>query len=235
MSKVWIGLIGISIGAAQAEPVALCEKSADYAIYLSGIRTGEMHRVERWQGQSATVSSQSHASILGIGTRYDQTATLVWSEASQSWLTTSFHQKVSGFRSRDMSVDFSSDGTQTRVNLDGQIHHYDNGEAPLRDVDTLSIQIRQHIKNGEQRFSLTRQASDGPEPYQYQVLSPTHISVGVWGEIAVIPVEQTGEERITFWYAPSLDYQLVKARYHGFLLQGSAELQHFHNGCGRSS
>lgn len=208
-----------------------CEKSAYYHIYLSGIRTGYMNRTESWQGSNATVISQSKASVLGIGTQYNQEATLSWSEQSDSWLTTSFHQVVSGFKSRDMKVSFSEDGSETAVNLDGEITQYQNNGEPLRDVDTLSVQIRQHVLAGDAQFSLTRQATDGPEPYDYEVLELTTINLDKWGEMDVIPVKQTGEDRITFWYAPSLDYQLVKARYHGFILQGGAELQQYQSSC----
>ena len=208
-----------------------CERTAYYHIYLSGIRTGYMHRTESWEGTNATITSQSTASILGIGTQYDQQATLTWSEESASWLTTSFHQVVSGFKSRDMKVSFSDDGSETRVDLDGEITEYQNNGEPLRDVDTLSVQIRQYVLDGDISFSLTRQATDGPEPYDYEVQELTTIKVDKWGEIEVIPVKQTGAERVTFWYAPSLGYQLVKARYHGFLLQGGAELQRYESSC----
>ncbi|MEZ8859707.1 hypothetical protein [Vibrio sp. 10N.247.311.51] len=208
-----------------------CERTAYYQIYLNGIRTGYMHRTESWEGTNATITSQSKASILGVGTQYDQQATLTWSEESDSWLTTSFHQVVSGFKSRDMKVSFSDDGNETRVDLDGEITEYQNDGEPLRDVDTLSVQIRQYLLDGCRSFSLTRQATDGPEPYDYEVQELTTIKVDKWGEIAVIPVKQTGAERVTFWYAPSLGYQLVKARYHGFLLRGGAELQQYESSC----
>ncbi|MGR5540847.1 hypothetical protein ACPV5V_20020, partial [Vibrio campbellii] len=122
-------------------------------------------------------------------------------------------------------------GSETAVDLDGEVTQYQNDGEPLRDVDTLSVQIRQHVLDGDKTFSLTRQATDGPEPYDYQVKDLTTIKLDKWGEIDVIPVKQTGEERITFWYAPSLDYQLVKARYHGFILQGGAELQRYESSC----
>ncbi|MGL6316152.1 hypothetical protein [Vibrio sp. WXL103] len=230
----WGGVVmSLSIAAqANSQPVPQqCEKVAYYHIYLSGIRTGYMSRTESWQGMSATVTSQSKASILGIGTEYDQQARLTWSEQSDSWLTTSFHQVVSGFKSRDMKVGFSEDGSESLVNLDGKETSYESQGEPLRDVDTLSVQIRQHLIDGLEQFTLTRQATDGPEPYQYQVQAIETLKLDKWGELEAIPVEQTGEERITFWYAPELDYQLIKARYHGFILQGGAELQSFRSSC----
>ncbi|PMH42166.1 hypothetical protein BCU68_14750 [Vibrio sp. 10N.286.49.B3] len=208
-----------------------CEKKTYYQIYLSGIRTGYMQRDELWQGNQATVTSQSKASILGIGTQYDQKATLVWSHEQKSWLTTSFHQVVSGFRNRDMTVRFSPDGSDSVVDLDGQITAYHHEGGPLRDVDTLSIQIRQHVLDGDEQFFLTRQATDGPEPYAYQVQPTEMITLKPWGELEVIPVKQTGEERVTYWLALKLDYQLVKVRYHGFIFSANAELQRYENDC----
>ncbi|MDR9827835.1 hypothetical protein RCJ22_19730 [Vibrio sp. FNV 38] len=237
--KVGTGLVAllvssVSLADAPMSSGTLCQKTAYYHIYLSGIRTGYMNRTESWQGDSATVTSQSQASILGIGTQYEQEANLSWSEGSDSWLTTSFHQVVSGFKSRDMKVIFSEDGTETEVDLDGELTRYQNEDKPLRDVDTLSVQIRQHVIDGDKEFSLTRLATDGPEPYNYEVLELALVELDKLGEIEAIPVKQTGEERITFWYAPSLDYQLVKARYHGLILSGGAELQKYESSCDSS-
>lgn len=47
----------------------------------------------------------------------------------------------------------------------------------------------------------------------------------------LVPVEQTGAEEVTYYFAPELDYQLIKARYHGILLQGLIELNHYSSSC----
>ncbi|WP_227006561.1 hypothetical protein [Shewanella donghaensis] len=209
-----------------------CHRKANYSIYLSGLHTGTMDRTEIWQGQSAVITSISKASILGIGTQYHQRAELSWSEQTNQWLTINFHQKVSGFRSRDMQVTFNSNGLESRVNLDGDIDSYASTNIPLRDVDTLAIQMREHLLQGRQQFALIRQASDAMESYQYYVKPPQTQTIEPWGELSLIPVEQTGAEDITYYFAPSLDYQLVKARYHGIILQGVVELDSYSSTCG---
>ncbi|MFV7784964.1 hypothetical protein ACNPKB_12915 [Shewanella marisflavi] len=208
-----------------------CTRSSEYDIYLSGIHTGTMSRTEHWQGQSAVVTSNSEASILGIGTRYRQRAELAWSRDTQEWITQAFHQQVSGFRSRDMQVRFSDNGRAARVDLDGEVTHYRSDETALRDVDTLALEIRRLLMQGRSQFALIRQASDATERYQYYVKAPQPVEVAPWGELMLVPVEQTGAEEVTYYFAPELDYQLIKARYHGILLQGLIQLNHYSSTC----
>jgi len=225
-------LVGVCSWNAQANDEQLqCSRHASYSIYLSGIHTGEMTRTEQWQGNTGVINATSQASILGIGTEYQQRSQLVWSDATNEWLTQSFHQQVSGFRSRDLQVTFSPDGRQSEVNLDGKVSTYASEQIPLRDVDTLTVQLRESLLKGRKQFALIRQASDAIEPYQYYVQEVQTRTIAPWGELQLIPIEQTGAEKMTYYFAPSLDYQLVQARYHGILLQGLIELDSYSSTC----
>ncbi|WP_299805641.1 hypothetical protein [uncultured Shewanella sp.] len=215
-----------------SEPVKQCSRNAKYDIYLSGIHTGTMDRTETWQGKAAVVTSNSQASILGIGTKYQQRAELVWSNDSGQWLTNKFHQKVTGFRARDMQATFSDNGRESQVDIDGDIENYVSADIPLRDVDTLAIQMREYLLKGRQQFRLIRQASDAIEPYQYYVQDQVTANIAPWGELSLIPVKQTGAEEVTYYFAPAMDYQLVKARYHGIILRGLIQLNQYSSSCG---
>lgn len=208
-----------------------CSRTSKYSLYLSGIYTGTMNRTETWKGKTAVVMSKSEASILGIGTQYHQWAELSWSSTSNEWLTDKFHQEVTGFRSRDMQVTFTNNGHKSRVDLDGDIDTYESADIPLRDVDTLLIQMREYLLQGRKQFALTRQASDAIERYQFYVQDTQTISIEPWGELTLIPVEQTGAEDVTYYFAPSMDYQLIKARYHGIILHGQIELDSYTSSC----
>ncbi|WP_350997162.1 hypothetical protein [Shewanella sp. TB7-MNA-CIBAN-0143] len=208
-----------------------CQRSFNYAIYLSGLHTGKMNRTENWQGKSAVITSKSEASILGIGTQYQQRTELSWSNNRNEWLTDSFHQQVTGFRSRDMQATFYNNGLESRVVVDGDIENYTSSQIPLRDVDTLAIQIRENLLAGRRQFALIRQASDAIEPYQFYVKDELTATIASLGEIQLIPVEQTGAEEVTYYFAPSMNYQLVKAHYHGMILQGVIELEHYVSSC----
>ncbi|ABZ78293.1 conserved hypothetical protein [Shewanella halifaxensis HAW-EB4] len=212
------------------EPVQ-CSRSSSYDIYLSGIHTGTMKRTEKWQGKTAVVTSNSKASILGIGTQYQQRAELFWSNQTNEWLTEQFHQKVTGFRARDMQATFSDNGRSSQVDIDGDIESYRSNDIALRDVDTLAIQMREYLLRGRQQFALIRQASDAMEPYQFYVQQPQTTEIAPWGELSLIPVKQTGAEEVTYYFAPAMDYQLVKARYHGIILRGLIQLNHYSSSC----
>ncbi|XBJ50225.1 hypothetical protein ABIS04_08875 [Shewanella sp. H8] len=230
-------IFGLSCGLLQSSSVLAgenqdkCLKTFNYSIYLSGLHTGKMTRIEKWQGKSAIITSKSEASILGIGTQYQQRSEVSWSNITNEWLTDNFHQQVSGFRSRDMHVTVANNGLESRVDLDGDITAYQSKSIPLRDVDTLAIQIREYLILGRQQFALVRQASDALEPYQYYVKSAVTATIPPWGEMQLIPVEQTGADEVTYFFAPSMNFQLVKAHYHGFILQGLIELDSYVSSC----
>jgi hypothetical protein len=230
-------IVGLSSGLLHSNSVLAsdveqkCQRSFDYSIYLSGLHMGEMTRTENWQGKSAVITSKSEASILGIGTQYQQRTELSWSTDRNEWLTDNFHQQVTGFRSRDMRVTFDNHGLKSRVDIDGDIDNYASKTIPLRDVDTLAIQIRENVLRGRQQFALIRQASDAIEPYQFYVKDKLTATIAPWGEIQLIPVEQTGAEEVTYFFAPSMNYQLVKAHYHGMILQGIIELDSYDDSC----
>ncbi len=212
-----------------------CVRESNYSIYLSGIHTGSMSRVETWRDQHAVVTSLSKASILGIGTQYQQRTELSWSNSTNEWITEKFDQKVTGFRARDMQVTFDKNGLESQVNIDGELDSYSSKDIPLRDVDTLLIQMRQYLLQGRKQFALIRQASDETEPYQLYVKDAQITNVPPWGELSLVPVEQSGAEDVTYYFAPSLDYQLIKARYHGIILQGLIELDSYNSTCETAS
>jgi hypothetical protein len=233
-SLIILGLLSsllqsVSLMASDTQPH--CQRSFNYSIYLSGLHTGEMVRTENWLDRSAVITSKSEASILGIGTQYKQRSELSWSDISREWLTDNFHQQITGFRSRNMQVILANNGLESRVDLDGAITTYQSKTLPLRDVDTITIQIRENILNNRQKFTLLRQASDAVEPYQFSVKETVITTIASWGEIQLIPVEQTGSEVVTYFFAPSMNYQLVKAHFHGLILQGMIELNSYNSSC----
>ncbi|MGF1697490.1 hypothetical protein L4C54_17655 [Vibrio lamellibrachiae] len=173
--------------------------------------------------------SSSRASILGIGSSYTQSSEMSLSEGQ--WLTQSFHQKVTGFRKRDMQVSFPDSSHQSLVTLNNKEYRYESIGEHLRDIDTITMQIRQNLLDERESFSLVRQASDGIEQYQYEVLELQSKEYDRWGHMEVIPVKQSGTDRITYYFSPELDYQIVEAYYHGFLLNGRAELVDFTSSC----
>ncbi|MCW8332830.1 DUF3108 domain-containing protein [Vibrio paucivorans] len=220
-----------SLPSADDGAMQLCEKSLEYALYLGGIRTGKMSRVEYWKGDQVNATSKSRASILGIGTSYRQESSMTFDHDLQAWVTKSFHQIVTGFKNRDMKVTFPEGPYRSDVDLDGEKQSYYSDEIPLRDLDTLSAQIRFNLINGSKEFELVRQASDTVEPYQYTVLESETLDHDKFGKLTLTPVKQDGADEITFYIAPSLDYQVVKATYHGFILNGVAKLTGFTSSC----
>lgn len=210
-----------------------CNKSFHYKLYFSGIKTGSLKREEHWNDQGAALKSDSYAGILGIGTRFIQTSNMVWNQ-EKGFVTTDFHQQVSGFKNRDMQVKITEGGSRSSMQLNDEFSQYQFDDYQILDADTISAQIRLMVINGVEQFSLARQATKGLEHYHYQLHAEKTETLTPWGEVKVIPVTQTGDESMTYWYAPKLDYQLVYAKYHSFILPGSLKLAEYEISCDQS-
>ncbi|OIQ25380.1 hypothetical protein [uncultured Vibrio sp.] len=212
-----------------AENLPACTKHLNYSLHLSGIHTGFISQTQQWNDNQVLSKNKGRASILGIGSSYTQSSEMYFENGQ--WLTQSFHQTVTGFRKRDMQVFFPESENASSVALNGKEYRYESEAEPLRDIDTMAMQIRQNLLDGKNTFSLARQASDGVELYQYEVLEAQAKSYERWGRLKTIPVTQSGAEKVTYYYSPGLDYQIIEARYHGWLLNGRAELVDFTSSC----
>ncbi|WP_084884075.1 hypothetical protein [Vibrio sp. qd031] len=200
-----------------------CENTLKYHVYFAGIKTGWLIRKEVWSESGGAISSSSYAGILGIGTRFEQHAKFVWND-QKGFVTTEFTQDVSGFKNREMTVDIAEGGHQSVMLVNQQHMQFTNPDRPILDVDTISAQLRYMLLQGVEQFQLTRQASDTLEHYRYSVEPQQTKRYSQWGELQVIPIKQKGADEVTMWFAPSMDYQLVDAKYHSMLLPGSMKL-----------
>ncbi|UJF18558.1 DUF3108 domain-containing protein [Vibrio sp. SS-MA-C1-2] len=216
---------------ADVENQSRCEKQLDYQLYINRFDIGRVKKVETVQGNELSITSNSRSNVLGIKTQFDQTTQLRFNPKNRVWTTQSYHQIVSGFRNRDMNVNYLNImGTQTSVNLDGEIDSYQSPE-PIFDIDGLSLEIVRRVIAGEKEFKLSRQATTHLEPYEYQVLGAFTEKTENWGEIKVIKVEQSGSDDITYWIAPDLENEIVRVIYHRILFSGEARLRSIFEEC----
>jgi len=201
-----------------------CKKSFVYDIYLSFFKMGYLNRTINWEKQQGTVATKSRVDVFGIGTTYQQLTHFSWSEGQQSFLTHDYKQTMTGFKSRTILANFFEDGTKTTVVLNKEKTGFDNKGKRLFDLDTLGSQIRLNVMNNIQQFTLSRQASDEIQTYQFKIVGTKNLKTKLWGEIETIRVSQTSNnEEIVLWFAPSLDFQMVKVENSG-LMNSSARL-----------
>lgn len=198
---------------------------------LGSFNTGWLTRKVDWQGEKVQYQSESEVSVLGISTHYQQSAVGAYHTGKAQILTQHFQQKMSGIKNRYMKVTLSHDGGQSEVILNGDAQHY-HSDIPLRDIDTIGGQIRLHLIEGKSQFRLVRQATKEVEAYEFNVApEKSSVTLDNHGDVEVIKVNETLEGDVTLWFAPSLDYHLVKAESQGFLLNGYMTLSKYDKKC----
>ncbi|MFT5880459.1 MAG: hypothetical protein ACI86X_001587 [Moritella sp.] len=223
------GLVNIS---AQASDNISCEQEIVYDLYLNGFHSGELQRQIKQQGNTLSFLTRSNMDILGISTTFYQTSTGHYEPQTKRYLTDQFHQVMTGFRNREMRVNMTNDGQDALVDLNHEITQYHSSMYPLRDIDTITMQLQANIKQGIKHFYTLRQATDEMELFEYEVVGEEILSTRYFGDIEVIKVVEIQDDNAMFWFAPSLDYLMIKfTNIEGWILRGTTELKHYSDVC----
>ncbi len=197
---------------------AVCKKFFAYDIYLSFFKMGYLERTIKWKDQKGSVVTKSRVDVFGIGSTYQQLTHFSWSEEQKSFLPHDYKQTMTGFKSRTILAKFFDNATKSTVILNNEKTRFDNRGKHLFDLDTLGSQIRFNVMNNIQQFTLSRQASDEIQTYQFKIISKELLKTKKWGELETIRVSQISDsEEIVLWFSPSLDFQMVKVENSGFM------------------
>ncbi len=202
-----------------------CNKTLTYQLYFSGLKVGTLSRHVHWRGNKAKVYAYGNADVLVTSSKYKNQTEMEWSDAHQSFITHSFEQNISGLLSRKATGTFSANGQQSTIIKDRETTQYNDPDFPLLDGDTLGAQLRLLLIQGKTKFDFKMQSTSKVSHYFFEVLGSEKIATR-YGEVETLKVRQTevDDRQIDMWFAPSLDYQLVKAKYKRNILKLEAEL-----------
>ena len=215
-----------------SEDKAACEQEIIYDLYLNGFHTGELQRQITQQGAEFSFLTRSNMRILGINTTFYQTSSAHYDAATNRYFTSEFYQVMTGFRNREMIVNISDNGLDSKVELDGEITQYHSSQYPLQDMDTITMQLQTNVRQGKTHFYTLRQATDEMELFEYQVIGKEILSTRYFGDIEALKVAEIQDNNVTFWFAPSLDYLMIKAtNIEGWVLRGTTELKTYSEVC----
>jgi len=223
------GLISFFV---RAEDIVVCEQKIIYDLYINGFHTGELQRQIIQKGAELSFLTRSNMSILGIGTTFYQTSSSRYESQQQRYLTSEFYQVMTGFKNREMRVSISETGLDSNVMLNGEITQYHSNKYPLQDMDAITMQLQANVRQGQTHFYTLRQATDEMELFEYRVVGKETLSTHNFGDIEAIKVVEMQDSNVTLWFAPSLDYLMIKAtNIEGWVLKGTTELKAYTDGC----
>lgn len=202
-----------------------CKKTLNYNVFFQGQKIGYYQRRIVWNDHKADIYTTSTVDVLVSKSKMNQHSKLQWSDTKQHFLTQSFQRTIKGLMSGKVSATFSKSGHRTTVNNDGNTQRYTNDSQPILDGDAIGSQMRLDLIEGKKQFNYVMQNSDEINHYYFAVTGNEKIKTH-FGTLNTLRVNQVkkNDRQLSLWFAPSLDYQLVKATYNRKLLDLKAEL-----------
>ena len=202
-----------------------CKKTLNYNVYFKGSKIGNYQRRIVWNGNQADIYTTAEADVLITKSKMNMHSKLHWSDELQRFQTDSFQRNIRGLMAGSVSATFSKDGRSSTVIEDGKTQKYTEDLMPIIDGDTIGSQMRLDLIEGKKNFDFIMQNSDETSHYYFTVAGTETIDTN-FGKIKAIRVNQTrkSDRQLSLWFAPSLDYQLVKATYHRKIIDLKAVL-----------
>ncbi|GAA04481.1 DUF3108 domain-containing protein [Photobacterium leiognathi] len=202
-----------------------CKKTLNYNVYFKGSKIGHYQRRIIWNGKQADVYTTAEADVLITKSKMNMHSKLRWSDENQRFQTDSFQRTIRGLMAGNVSATFGKDGRSSTVIEDGKTQKYAEDLMPIIDGDTIGSQMRLDLIEGKKNFDFIMQNSDETSHYYFTVAGTEKIETN-FGTLNAIRVNQTrkSDRQLSLWFAPSLDYQLVKATYHRKIIDLKAVL-----------
>ncbi|MEF1220907.1 DUF3108 domain-containing protein, partial [Photobacterium damselae] len=123
-----------------------------------------------------------------------------------------YERKIKGLLSGKVTAQFLRDGEQSKLVVDKtQLQFASKDLTPILDGDAIGAQMRYLILKGEKSFEFNFQDTDEVNHYYFIVKGEEMINTR-FGKLKAIRVEQTRKKdrKLVLWFAPSIDYQLVR-------------------------
>lgn len=202
-----------------------CNKTLNYKIFFEGHDIGNYQRNIVWDGTQANIYTKSIVNVLITKAKLNQHSKLHWSSQRQSFVTDSFERTIKGLMTGKVSASFTNNGAKSTVIEDGKSHQFSETSLPILDGDTIGTQMRLDIMQGKKNFDFILQNSDDISHYYFKVIGEETIATN-FGDLKTIRVDQVKKKdrQLSLWFAPSIDYQLVRATYKRKLLDLKAVL-----------
>ncbi|WP_019614303.1 DUF3108 domain-containing protein [Psychromonas ossibalaenae] len=197
-----------------------------YDLFYKKITVGEIIRELQYEGEKITADTRADLSFLYIYFGGNQLSEMYWDKNSQMFLSKSFQRNSVGFSRVSMTAEFFKDGHQSTILRNGKRRTFLNEQDKIIDFNTLFVQISEGLKAGKTHFEFYMQTSDSVEHYFFEVTAKEKIDSS-FGKLDTYRLQQTGKNDRTLiaWFAPQIDYQMVKFIYKRKILDIRGELR----------
>lgn len=186
---------------------------------------GQIVRDIQWDGDTGIVNSITDLSFFAIDFGGNQLSHVYRDKKSGKILTKNFTRVSKGFSTVSMTAEFSQNGQHVTTNNNGEAATYFNEKNPIIDFNAITLEISDFLKQGKTKFDFYMQTSDDVAHYFFEVRKKEIIKTK-FGDIEAFKVIQTRKKDRTFeaWFAPSINYQMIKFHYQRKILDINGEL-----------
>lgn len=226
-----LSLFAVSPLYVSAQVLAQFENSKQryvYDVFYKKIAIGKIIRKLDQQGKTVIANSTAKLSFLYYRFGGDQLSHLYWDAPSQLFLCKKFELNSKGFSRVRMQADFYHAGHKTIVTGNGKRKEFVNETEKIVDFNAVGVQLSAGLKAGQRNFDFYMQTSDSVEHYFFKV-SKEEVIKTKFGKFATYLIQQTGknDRQLSAWFAPDINYQMVKFYYKRKLLEISGVLSEY--------
>lgn len=203
-----------------------CTDTLNYQLSYKGSHVGQVKRQQIWQGHDIKAATSGKVSFLMFNFSGAHQAQLSWNPLQQRYLTREYQQDVKGLSDTSIQARFSENALTSKLILNGETTDYSDLEQPIVDFEAIAVQMRHYLINQyTSEFDFVMQKSDETARYYFQAQGEETIKVN-GKEIKAIKVSQMRKKdrKLHLWFAPELNYQLVKGSYKRKIIDIEAEL-----------
>lgn len=208
-----------------AERVTHGKNQYIYDLSYKSFGLGQIIRDIQWDGDKGVVNSTTDLSFFAIDFGGNQLSELYRDKKSEKILTKHFTRVSKGFSTVSMTAEFSNEAHSVTINNNGEKQSFTNKDNQIVDFNSITLEISDFLKQGKTKFDFYMQTSDDVAHYFFEVKGKEVIKTK-FGDIEAFKVVQTRKSDRTFdaWFAPSIQYQMVKFHYQRKILDIYGEL-----------
>ncbi len=196
-----------------------------YDVSYKAVSVGKMIREFKYNGELITANTTADLSFLFYRFGGNQVSQIYWDDDAQLFLSKHFARKSVGFERINTQVEFLNSGHQSKVTRDGKAYKVFNEKGKIIDFNTIGMQMSAGLKAGQTEFEFYMQTADKVKHYFFEVTGKEQVQTK-FGKLDSYRIQQTRKKDRTLimWFAPEMNYQMVKFRYKFNLLDLSGIL-----------
>lgn len=200
-----------------------------YDVYFRSSKIGKITRDQRINDNKYYLSLSADLSFLFLKLGGYQNSTVEWREEQQWYKPETFERRTSGLENISVSGTISDDSHHSQITKDGVTKNFTKNEGNITELNSMFLQVRHGLLTGEEKFDFYMQTSKKVDHYFFAVKGKEKVNTK-YGQFDTIRIEQTdvNNRSLSVWFAPALDMQMVKFKYHRKVVDISGDLNSYY-------